>query len=385
MNCHPSNILTSFSMRWRKVRQPEPSAGFTLVELLLSLAILSILLVVIANVIGVVQKTWVKSNSKVSQFREARMAFDALTRNITQATLNSYWQNEFANLGVDILGDARTKANSYVRQSELQFVCGQASTLLAGGPDIYPGHAIFFQAPLGVTNMTTATGAMVNTENMVNLLSGRGYFVSWGDDLGFRPGFLDPATVKPRYRYRLMEYSPTAESNRIYDSGLRPITDHPNEWFQDAKIRLASASEGASNRGFTRPIADNVIALIISPQVEKDNAGAQVPTWIAPAFAYDSTRRDNAGGALGTQGTQHQLPPTVKITLVAVDDAAAEMMGSTTSSPNLMSAAGASFSNASNFESDLNRLETYLSSPPRRYNYRVYTTRVSIRQAKWSL
>lgn len=362
-------------------------AGFTLIELLLSLAILSILLVVITNVIGVVQKTWVKSNSRVSQFREARMAFDAMTRTLSQATLNSYWQNEFDILTADILGEERNKAKSYIRQSELQFVCGQASILLAGAADAYPGHAVFFQAPFGVTNMTTATGTMVNTENMVNLLSGRGYFVSWGDDSGFRPPFLNPTTVKLRYRYRLMEYSPTAESNRIYDTALRPITApaNHNKWFQDAKASMAVVGEVASNRGFTRPIADNVVALIISPQVEKNNSGAQFQTWIAPAYAYDSTQKDNAGGLLGDQGTQHQLPPTIKITLVAVDDAAAEVMAANAASPNLMGAAGADFTNASNFEDDLKKLETYLAQPPRRYNYRVYSTTVSIRQAKWSL
>lgn len=388
MQPYPDDLFPTNRMSDSKGHPLLKPRGFTLIELLLSLAILSILLVVIANVIGVVQKTWVKSNSRVSQFREARMAFDAMTRTLSQATLNSYWQNEFDTLGaVGVEGTSLslTKATSYVRQSELQFVCGQASTLLSGNASDYPGHAVFFQAPFGVTNMTSATGAMVNTENMVNLLSGRGYFVNWGNDLGFRPPFLDPDTVKPRFRYRLMEYSPTAEANRIYDSALRPVTEHPNEWFQDAKTRLATAGEVASNRGFTRPIADNVIALIISPQVEKRNLGAKLPTWIAPNYAYDSTKKDNSGGNLGTQGTQHQLPPTIKITLIAVDEAAAEVMAENTASPDLLAAAGVSFTNASNFETDLNTLETYLSQAPRRYNYRVYSTTVSIKQAKWSL
>ncbi|CAN5668050.1 hypothetical protein BH11VER1_BH11VER1_17210 [soil metagenome] len=350
------------------------------------MAILSILLVVIANVIGVVQKTWVKANSRVSQFREARMAFDAMSRTLPQATLNAYWQNEFDDLGVDVIGDKKTKAKSYVRQSELQFVCGPASVLLAGAlPADYPGHAVFFQAPFGVTNMTTAVGTMVNTENMVNLLSGRGYFVSWGNDAGFRPPFLDPATVKLRYRYRLMEYSPTAELNRIYDSSLRPITDHANAWFQGARTSVATAGELAVNRGFTRPIADNVIALIISPQVENDNKAAKISTWIAPAYAYDSTVKANVVASEGEQGTQHQLPPKIKITMIAVDDAAAEIMAANPDSPNLLTEAGSSFVNVNSYAADLNRLETYLSQAPRRYNYRVYSTVVSIKQAKWSL
>lgn len=381
-------------MSYRNSFTKRKSAGFTLIELLLSLAILSILLVVITNVIGVVQKSWVKSNSRVSQFREARMAFEAMTRSLSQATLNSYWQNEFDDLGtVNVEGQqqSNTRAKSYIRQSELQFVCGPASTILAQNASLYPGHAVFFQAPFGITNMTAATGGMVNTENMNNLLSGRGYFVSWGNDVGFRPPFLNPDTVKPRFRYRLMEYCPTAESNRIYDNALRPITrdenKFPNIWFGDAIARQATATETASNRGFTRPIADNVIALIISPQVEKHNSSTnnRLQTWIAPAYAYDSTKVANVITGLGTQGTQHQLPPTVKITLIAVDDAAAEVMGASSDSPDILSEAGATFTNTTNFQADLNALETYLAAPARRYNYRVYTTVVSIKQAKWSL
>jgi uncharacterized protein (TIGR02599 family) len=93
---------------------------------------------------------------------------------------------------------------------------------------------------------------------MVNLLCGRGYFVSWGDDLGFRPPFLSSVnTVQPRFRYRLMEYSPTAESNRIYYdpsnagnlAGRRPITDpgRSKAWCQDALTTNVSASETKEN------------------------------------------------------------------------------------------------------------------------------------------
>ena len=64
--------------------------GFTLVEIMVSLAVLTILLLISAQVIGQVQSTWSASNARVSQFREARTAFDILTRNLGQATLNTY-------------------------------------------------------------------------------------------------------------------------------------------------------------------------------------------------------------------------------------------------------------------------------------------------------
>jgi uncharacterized protein (TIGR02599 family) len=49
--------------------------GFTLIELLVSMTFLVILMLVVSQVVGIVQRTWVRSNSRVSQFREARTAF----------------------------------------------------------------------------------------------------------------------------------------------------------------------------------------------------------------------------------------------------------------------------------------------------------------------
>jgi uncharacterized protein (TIGR02599 family) len=353
------------------------NAGFTLIELLLSMTILAVLMTIVTSVIGLAQGTWARSNSRVSQFREARMAFDAISRNLSQATLNTYWQNEFDELGADTIGEARQRARNYVRESELQFVSGRTSDLLDGANAVdYPGHAVFFQAPIGVTNLENS-----QTENMVALLCGRGYFVSWGDDLAFRPPFLSSVgTVRPRFRYRLMEYSPPAEENRIYDQTLRPVTEHSKQWFQDAYGSVATAAETAGNRAVTRPIAENIIALFISPQVE--DTGSTAPTWIAPGYAYDSTQRDLAD-QLPPQGIQHRLPPLVKLVLVAIDHASAERLAeSGGDSPNLVGSSGAPFTSAAKLEEDVARLGTALTA--RKVNYRVFSTVVGLKQARWS-
>lgn len=387
-------------------RRPAPAA-FTLIELLLSITILSVLMLIVTNVISVVQKTWVHANARVSEFREARGAFDTVARNLSQATLNAYWQS------VDPLGNATKTfqkvgsspnsvlANAYVRQSELQFVCGSCANVLgafATGSD-FPGHAVFFQAPLGITRQAAATGAWVNTENMVNLLCGRGYFVSWGDDLAFRPDFLAAvSSVRPRYRFRLMEYSPTAEKNRIYDSGLRPIVDPANpannfskQWFQLdlAGGAQAVATETGADRGFLRPVADNVICLVVSPQ--QDSSATTGP--IAPAYEYDSLLRVNPGASstgFGTQGTQHLLPPLLKITMIVVDTSAGEKLAEDfilkDSLSNLLLG---KFTDATNYDqpgsayhNDLGAVEAFLIQ--KRLNYRVFTTTVIMKQARWS-
>jgi uncharacterized protein (TIGR02599 family) len=402
-------------VRRTRLLRPVPAA-FTLIELLLSMTILSVLMLIVTNVISVVQKTWVRANSRVSEFREARGAFDTIARNLSQATLNVYWQS------VDPLGTATRTfqrvgatpnavlANNYVRQSELQFVTGPATSILGGaatGAD-NPGHAVFFQAPLGITRLAAAGGGQVNTENMVNLLCGRGYFVAWGDDLAFRPAFLNViSTVRPRKRFRLMEYSPTAEKNRIYDSALRPIVNPTDptqnfskQWFQldlTAGNTQAVAGETAADRAIVRPVADNVLCLVVCPELEakaKDPSGNAVPpNSIAPQYQYDSLLKTNPGATatgFGPQGTQHLLPPLIKITMIVVDTAGGEKFAEDDGlRQNVAGLLQSKFTDASNYDTpnsayrqDMAGIESFLVQ--NRINYRIFTTTVIMKQARWS-
>jgi uncharacterized protein (TIGR02599 family) len=149
-------------MKTHHPHQLRPHPGFTLVEIMVSLAVLTILLLISAQVIGQVQSTWSASNARVSQFREARIAFDILSRNLSQATLNTYIDYDNNYLATAGSSSATSTAPSnYIRRSELQFVCGPASSLVTatgGGPSELPGHAVFFQAPLGVTNTPAYAG-----------------------------------------------------------------------------------------------------------------------------------------------------------------------------------------------------------------------------------
>ncbi len=379
------------------VNAPRMKRAFTLVELMVSMTVLVILMLVVSNFVALVQRTWVRANSNVSQFREARIAFDILTRNISQATLNTYYQNEFDTLANDSVGDTVTKAKNYIRQSELQFICGPAagaSGVLGGSASTYPGHAIFFQAPLGVTSLVAASGATVaNTESLVNLLCGRGYFVAWGSDEAFRPPFLSALkTVPTRFRLRLMEYSPTSEKNRIYQASLRPITAHSKEWFNDAITNVVTASETTATRSFTRPVAENILALVISPQLETTGSSVD-PTSIAPNYFYDSTLVSNPGAtstAAGSQGTRHLMPPMLKVTMVALDGLGGEQLSRDTAlQAEVVSMAGSLFKSASSYTKDLigttkepGELISLLRK--KKLNYRIFTTTIAMKQSRWS-
>ncbi len=375
--------------------------AFTLIELLVSVTFLVILMLVITQVLGLVQRTWVRANSRVSQFREARMAMDVLSRNIGQAVLNAYWDTPVTSNAGQIIAPA----TNYLRNSDLQFVCGPTGTgsdplftSLPGGASNYPGHGIFFQAPLGVTNLlaTTESQSMANTENMTSLLCGRGYFVKWGDDTSFRPKFLASNTLVPtRSRFRLMEYSPTAEMNQIYSSNMKPVTSNSKKWFQEAVLGTIQTSETSASRAFTRPIAENILLLIISPQIEvPPGSTGIVATSIAPNYIYDSTKTSNPGAAsvqAGSQGTQHLLPPLIQVTMVALDQVSGEKLASDSATQQaIVNLCGGLFQQASSLAADLHnpdgtpgQLEKMLLS--KKLNYRVFTTMIPLKQSRWSL
>jgi uncharacterized protein (TIGR02599 family) len=382
-----------------------PAAAFTLIELLVSVTFLVVLMLVVTQVIGIVQRTWVRANSRVSQFREARRAFDVISRNLSQATLNTYWSNDLQQISADGLGQAIKSASKYQRKSELEFICGPtAQVLTAASGSNYPGHAVFFQAPLGVVRLTAATGNQVNTENMTNLLCGRGYFVEWGNDTSFRPAFLSSSpfteTVPSRWRLRLMEYSPTSEMNRIYDSSYRTNPTALRQWYQNSDSgalakEVTDSSETAGTRYFTRPIAENILALIIAPQKENLNNNGSTSSdvyAIAPNYFYDSAVTGPTASASNVQGTQHLMPPLLKITMIALDERSAEVLSTASNSAikdKVLSGLSSLFLSASTYTADLEgtpdspgALKALLLTA--KLNYRVFTTTIALKQARWS-
>ena len=349
--------------------------GFTLVELLASTAILTIIMLACVTAISTVQKSMVLTRTKTDQFREARQAFDLITRTLSQATLNTYWDYYFTGTLSNIPPSTGYLAPSgYIRQSELQFISGPASDIFEGvvSRADMPGHAVFFQAPLGLKADGNSLGSLLNA---------RGYFVRFGDDLKDRPPFLDSNLVPVKFRYRLMEYRPPAESsggasNRIYSA--------PDDWIPTARSQQSE-----------RVVADNIVLLLISPRVSDQAAvavGGARPTWVAPFYHYDSRDPNNATktkeavsvvGASVRQGTQHLLPPLLEVTMVAVDDQSFEnwIAKHGHGSQDILKEAGVAFSDASRYQQDMKKLGDFLTHE--RLSFRVFATTVSLRNARW--
>jgi uncharacterized protein (TIGR02599 family) len=336
-------------------RMPEATTrAFTILEILVSFAVLAILLVILTTMISRTSSVWSYTRGQVEQFREARDAFDALTRRLGEATLGTYMDYEDAN---GLTRTAATKASfvpkTYGRQSELRFLSGPGIT--------GDSHAIFFQSPLGRTSDNSSSGG-------ARLLNTVGYFLEYGDDSAFLPAF-----VKARTRLRLMEFCEPADKLSVYTytSGAATAADKTSrKWFTTA----LNAQE--------RPVsiaAENIVALILLPALPATDlqAGNYTESSLAPAYLYDSTSRA-ADPALNPR---NQLPPLIRVTMIAIDELSASRLGDS-GFANLRSAVSTRFRNASAYASDLEELETELTDL--KVNYRIFTSTVILKNAKWS-
>lgn len=359
--------------------------AFTLVELLVSMSVLAVLMVLVTQVVGQVQKTWLSANTRISQFREARSAFDLVTHNLSQASLNPYWDTDQGGITTKIntLDQRKTAIpTQYVRKSDLQFVTGKSINIVQGAPQRDAQHlpfdCVFFQATLGVTQTA-------DYERLQTLLCGRGYFLQYGDDSAFRPPFVTAAAN----RYRLMEYSPTSEQNTIYFDEWQNLA--PNKWYSDAGAAMVRSAEATSignsatavTRGFTRPIAENIVTFVLAPRVSTQSAQTtgQDPHWIALQYSYDSTQTNNIT-TTNPQGTQNLLPPLVDVVMIAIDEAS---QGNFEDSD--LNKLQTLFQDARQLDRDIDAAEGFLVNRPgkRPINFRIFKTTVEIRAARWSL
>jgi len=333
--------------------------GFTILELLTATAILAAILVMVFSVLSHGTDVWRRANANIDAFQNARAVFDIMTSRLGQATLNTYW--DYYDAGYQPFRLAANVADFvpkyYGRYSDLHFVSGPAASLLPAPP---PGasalatQAVFFTVPTGLT-----TNAAY--QPMPELLSACGFFVAFGGDDVTRPAIV---TAPINYRWRLMELTAAAESPGLFD----PATG--TDWF------TAPVAGGQ-----VRPLADNIIALVIWPRLapQNDPEGAA----IAPDYAYDS--RTTAAWSGGRQPIQaHQLPPSVQVTMVAIDEAAAIRLQNGSTPPTAITGAlaGRFSGDVTACADDLRQVEADLVKS--HINYRVFTTTVALRESRWS-
>ncbi len=341
-------------------------AAFTLVELLVSMTITMILVMVIFQIINSTQQTLTRTKAQTEAYRDARSAFESMARQLSQATLNSYWDY-----------DDPASPKLYLRDSELHYVSGPGEKLIGTGLNI-SGHAAFFQGPLGYANVASTDAAAGLTE----LLNALGYYVAYNSDIPQRPTFLQTETVTnpEKKRFRLMACRQSSDKLSLYQ---------PSAGTGSAPLLSVATTSAALYSWFrsdldasSQTLADNILAVFIQPQLP---ASAVVPTdYLSDTRAHQLAANRLSPGARAAQ-SRHQLPPVLKLSIIALEEKSWGKMSATVADQTataLMQMVNTTlFQNPANFDKDLASLETELDK--RRLGHHVFSTSVAIRSAKW--
>ncbi|CAN5794445.1 hypothetical protein BH09VER1_BH09VER1_19340 [soil metagenome] len=346
--------------------------GFTLVEMLVAVTVFLMILVVVFQVTKATTSIWKNSSGKIAAFAEARGAFEAMTRTISQATLNTYVDYEDSSGAFRDPGAIGTFVpTKYARRSDLQFLCGKG--LLSGSGLANPiTQSLFFQAPMGYSRSAGYKG-------MQGMLNACGFFVYYGTDMA-KPSFL-PGSLPNRNRFRLMQFLQPTENLSIYDSSVTGGSTVWNnkDWF----IKALAADVASTSPTSVSQIADNVVALIIAPKNSASDDAASPANAIA---TYDYNTRDPDPAKAYSL---NQLPAVIQVVMAVIDDASAAKLGDSATPPNLT--AGTNFSNPTDLKTNLAILEKNLSALPGNaagntipLRFEFFTTEVAIPAAKWS-
>lgn len=387
--------------------------AFTLVELLVSMALLIIIIGVVAQITNQTSKVWLSSTSRIQTFQEARAGFESMTRKLGQATLNTYYDYyDAGKISRSLVSSANLASfvpSTYDRYSELHFISGQVQTfaLQTSATNTKPittqTHAVFFQAALGYS---------VNYQELDNALNACGYFLQFDDAAASIPPHVKASPgYKQRWRFRLMEMTQPTEQLGIYDPAVAAaIPAHSKDclWF---------VANAAAN---SRVIAENVIALVMLPKMppsQDDPANATGHgVSLAPNYNYnsriplgavtDATTNPTLTGFPGDafiayptcgapiNATRHaQLPPIMQVVMIVIDEpSAARLQGNSTTPPAAIDLTKTSlFTNAANMAADIQAVEDIcnaksgnLTSNTLRLTYRIFNSEIGIRDAKWS-
>jgi uncharacterized protein (TIGR02599 family) len=340
--------------------------GLTLLEILLSTAILAIVLMAIAATMGSMQNIWVHLREKSDQYRATRLAIDTVANRLSAATLAPRWTFDEKATGSN---------DKFVRDSDLHFVCGPADQLLTGGT--YSGSAVFFQAPLGEH---IDENGVEPYDQLRNTMCAWGYFVEYGSDSKERPAFLrEHHDLAPeRLRFRLMEFREPAHLLPIFQARSNTETgpkiasvtgtDQLYSWFREP------LHDGSAKDRHVSVVADNVLAVLLTADDPEGDLGSLL---VGSDGVYDSRRfQTQAGGELAKL-TRNRLPPVLQLTVIAMsEDAWVKMtddeIGTTASE--LRGMLVGRFKNAKSTIDDLKLIDFELTK--KKMPHRILTTKI---------
>jgi len=232
---------------------PSRSGAFTLVELVISTAILAVILLVLTSLLRSVSDTWIAGERRTGSFQNARGALEMITRELTPAVVDT----------------------------RMQFALVPASTLTAEFPDIPPlapgSPALFWMAPLGPGGELRCVGYYLARDGDRQLYQLKRLFVQ-----ALLPD-SDPPQRHPLFPAMFqLSGRGLIEGNWQASRDLRTSPTDASWFFRHWSASTFDDEDPANADAATSTVADDVIALWIQPL---DLLGNPVP-WMSSSTIH---------------------------------------------------------------------------------------------------
>jgi len=312
-----------------EIRESKIPKAFTLLEVLVALAILALMVVALASMASEASRMWSSAEAKNQRRSTGRALLQFMARDLEMAVVPNLYPS--------------------TNPANLQFVASLPTVMPAA---VLNPHAAFWQAPIAA-NRSRGDLAQI------------GYFVRW--DTTSQPG-----TAKAQLCRFFVDPAETT-NYQIYS---READDTPTDWLTASTLdQVAPATEAGEYRGW---FADNVIALWILCIDSQDRPILKTAAGVTlnGGYGFDS-RQGYENPSAGREQLPSALPASVEISLVTVDSRTARRIQAP------ISAAPGS---PANFHKDQNTpgsLAHFIANLPTeiRAGVQVFSTRVYLKNA----
>jgi hypothetical protein len=249
--------------RWRG------GAGASLLEMLVSMVVLSLLMVWMVQVLSGAMRVWTLGREKMGRFKGVREGISVMEDRLSQVMAGNRWEYEYE-------GVAPAIPRAYVVASELRFRSGVAAWQMEPtGDRQLRGHAVSF--------VSRGRGHGGGASEGGSGMRGGAFFVAYGEERGGLEG------MERKRRYRLYE------------------TSEPLRRGVDGGFEVGWRSR-AVERAWV--VAENVVLLVVVPM--RETIGDEAP--VVLGCRYDSA------------DWGHEVPPQVRILMVGIDEGSAERL-----------------------------------------------------------
>ena len=149
------------------------------------------------------------------------------------------------------------------------------------------------------------------------------------------------------------------------------------EIYTDTSIGTPNATPGWIKNLEMAPLADNIVLLAIHPRLSaiEDPEGDD----LTGDYTYDS-RKD--ADKIPQPINANQLPPTVQVTMIAIDEKTAMRLPNKGYDALLVEAYQGTLADVKDYQKDLDRISQRLTEA--RINFRIFSTTVQLRESSWS-